>query len=140
MGCVAAPAASFLDVILRWDLGNFLDGIFFLIFENFRDRDIRHKRRPPIVQSRKMARRLRSGEPGSHAETQWEGIMCEEPLSVPISVAFVNRLLRQHERQDLRNVLCVAGAVLTVIADCRVDEPGNLPRDDLPIAPAVFTF
>jgi hypothetical protein len=41
----------------------------------------------------------------------------------------VSCILRQHQRQDFRNVLDVAGAIKTVIVNCQAREHGHLPRD-----------
>jgi hypothetical protein len=77
------PVESFLDDILRWDFASFREGIFFLVFGNFRE-GIFAINHPPRSRAIKMARRPRkSGEPCAQTETQWGGIMYEEPAAAP---------------------------------------------------------
>jgi len=136
---VAVPLANFFDGILLCELGNFLEGIFFLLFENFLEGILAIK----LTWNRnheKMARRPESGEPIFSCRNAVGRHYVRGPAFDPRYWSrLVRCVLRQHQRQDVRNVLYVAGAITTVISNCQAREHGNLPKDD-PRMPAMLVF
>jgi hypothetical protein len=54
--------------------------------------------------------------------------VCGTVTGSQYELRFLRGQFRKHERQDLRNVLCVARAVLAAIRNYQVLEHGNLPK------------
>ena len=125
---LAVPLANFLNGILALDLGNGLDAIFFFAVENFLDgifaisitKNRDHEKWPAAQKSGEPVFSGRNAVGRHHVQ----GLVFD-PRDW---LRFVSFVLRQHQRQDVRNVPHVAGAITKVISYGQALEHGNLPR------------
>jgi hypothetical protein len=114
---LAVPLANFLDGIFLCDLGNFLEGIFCLAFENFLEGifAIEPTWGEPISLCQNAVGRLNA---------------CGVAFDPRRWLRLVRCVLRQHQCQNGRNVLHVAGAITLVIGIGQSREHGDLSRDN----------
>ena len=135
---MAVPLPNLLDGILLCDVGNFLEGIFFLVFEKVLDGILAMNH--TWDRDKEKGRRLQSGGPVSHTETQWEGIMWEGRYST-LGIGCVSQLAYFASTNGKMSTMCCMSLepLSRPSVTAKLLNMATFPNDD-PCTPATDVF